>query len=114
MSRVRRTPPRARPDLSIIEGGRVALPDPTTRFGAGNLQNLPDGVTLACLAETIILALEGERRDYGVGDDVPLAAVDRVLALAARHGFRLPDSADRRHASAHISVGDPVHSASIA
>jgi predicted amino acid dehydrogenase len=104
---------RARPDLSIIEGGRVALPDPTIRFGVGNLQNLPDGVTLACLAETILLALEGERRDCGVGDDVPLAAVDRMLALAARHGFRLPDSAGR-HASARISVGDSVLSASIA
>jgi predicted amino acid dehydrogenase len=105
---------RARTDLSIIEGGRVALPDPTTRFGAGNLQNLPDGVTLACLAETILLALEGERRDCGVGDDVPLATVDRMLALAARHGFRLPDSAGRRHAPARLSVGDPVLSVSIA
>jgi acetylornithine/succinyldiaminopimelate/putrescine aminotransferase/predicted amino acid dehydrogenase len=105
---------RARTDLSIIEGGRVALPDPTIRFGVGNLQNLPDGVTLACLAETILLALEGERRDWGVGDDVPLAAADRMLALAARHGFRLPDSTGRRHASARISAGDSGLSASIA
>jgi predicted amino acid dehydrogenase len=105
---------RARTDLSIIEGGRVALPDPTTRFGAGNLQNLPDGVTLACLAETILLALEGERRDCGVGDDVPLATVDHMLALAARHGFRLPDSAGSRHAHARLSVDDPVLSVSIA
>src|SRR6266851_9340738 len=88
---------RARPDLSIIEGGRVALPDPTTRFGAGNLQNLPDGVTLACLAETILLALEGERRDCGIGDHVALAEVDRVMALARRHGFRLAGSAPNRN-----------------
>ncbi len=90
---------RARADLTVIEGGRVALPDPTTRFGVGNLQNLPEGVTLACLAETILLALEGERRDYGIGNDVPLAEVDHMLALAQRHGFRLatpaPDGAGR-------------------
>jgi acetylornithine/succinyldiaminopimelate/putrescine aminotransferase/predicted amino acid dehydrogenase len=80
---------RARDDLAVIEGGRVALPDPTARFGAGNLQNLPPGITLACLAETILLALEGDTRDHGIGDDVSLAEVDRVLALAERHGFRL-------------------------
>jgi predicted amino acid dehydrogenase len=80
---------RARDDLTVIEGGRVALPDPAIRFGTGNLQGLPDGVTLACLAETILLALEDERRDCGVGDNVPLAEVDRVMALARRHGFRL-------------------------
>jgi predicted amino acid dehydrogenase len=83
---------RARRDLTVIEGGRVVLPDPTTRFGVGNLQNLPAGVTLACLAETILLALEAETRDRGVGDDVALAEVDEVLALAARHGFGLATS----------------------
>jgi acetylornithine/succinyldiaminopimelate/putrescine aminotransferase/predicted amino acid dehydrogenase len=87
---------RARPDLCIIEGGRIALPDATTRFGMGNLQNLPDGVTLACLGETILLALEGAGSDSGVGDDVPLTAVDRMLELAARHGFGLEHRANGR------------------
>jgi predicted amino acid dehydrogenase len=80
---------RARADLTVIDGGLVALPDPTTRFGMGNLQGLPDGVQLACVAETILLALEGETRDCGIGNDVPLAEVDRMLAIAERHGFRL-------------------------
>src|SRR5262249_36803892 len=39
---------RARTDLTVIDGGLVALPDPTLRFGAGNLQGLPDGVQVAC------------------------------------------------------------------
>jgi len=80
---------RARPDLTIIDGGHVALPDPRVRFGAGNFRHLPDGVHLACLAETILLALEGDGRDWGVGDDVLLSEVDAILSLAARHGFRL-------------------------
>jgi predicted amino acid dehydrogenase len=84
---------RARGDLTVIEGGRVALPDPAIRFGAGNLQNLPDGITLACLAETIVLALEGDPRDSGIGDNAALAEVDRVMALAARHGFTLAGAA---------------------
>jgi predicted amino acid dehydrogenase len=82
---------RARPDITVIDGGLVALPYPHMRFGVGNLQGLPDGVQVACLSETILLALEGETRDYGIGNDVDLAEVDHVLALADRHGFRLAD-----------------------
>jgi predicted amino acid dehydrogenase len=80
---------RARRDLLVFDGGLVALPDPRVRYGAGNLVGLPDGVQLACLSETILLTLEGDRRDHGVGDDVPLSEVDYVMALAQRHGFRL-------------------------
>ncbi len=80
---------RARPDLFVFDGGLVALPDPAMRFGAGNLVGLPDGVQLACLSETVLLTLEGDRRDHGIGDDVPLAEVDYMMGLAERHGFRL-------------------------
>jgi acetylornithine/succinyldiaminopimelate/putrescine aminotransferase/predicted amino acid dehydrogenase len=80
---------RARADLTVIEGGRVLLPDASITFGVGNLVGLPAGVTLACLAETILLALEGEEQDYGVGYDVPVTHVDHVMALAKRHGIRV-------------------------
>jgi predicted amino acid dehydrogenase len=80
---------RSRTDLTVIEGGLVALPDPTLRFGAGNLVGLPDGVQLACFAETILLCLDGRTHDHGIGDDVPLAEVDLMMALAHRHGFGL-------------------------
>jgi predicted amino acid dehydrogenase len=80
---------RQRGDLTVIDGGLVALPDPRTRFGPGNLLGLPDGVQLACLSETILLALEGDRRDHGIGDDVPVNEVDYLMSLARRHGFRL-------------------------
>jgi acetylornithine/succinyldiaminopimelate/putrescine aminotransferase/predicted amino acid dehydrogenase len=80
---------RSRPDLVVVEGGLVRLPDPTLSFGPGNLQGLPPGVVLACLAETILHALEGTRADTGVGDEVPVEQVDRVMAMARRHGFGL-------------------------
>jgi acetylornithine/succinyldiaminopimelate/putrescine aminotransferase/predicted amino acid dehydrogenase len=82
---------RERTDLVVLDGGLVALPDPRTRFGAGNLLGLPDGVQLACLSETVLLALEGDQRDHGVGDEIPLAEVDDMMTLAARHGFRLAE-----------------------
>ena len=80
---------RARTDITFIEGGCVALPDPHTQFGIGNLGNLPAGVTLACLAETIVLSLAREKRDVGVGYDVPVQHVDHVMALTNKHGFYL-------------------------
>ncbi len=80
---------RARSDLTVIDGGLVSLPDPTLRFGPGNLQGLPDGIQLACLAETILLALEGDTQNHGIGDAVALAEVDGMMTLATRHGFGL-------------------------
>jgi acetylornithine/succinyldiaminopimelate/putrescine aminotransferase/predicted amino acid dehydrogenase len=88
---------RGRPDVIVIDGGLVGLPDPGLSFGPGNLQGLPPGLALACLAETIVHALEGTTADFGVGDDVPLAEADRALALAERHGFRAAPLADRGH-----------------
>jgi acetylornithine/succinyldiaminopimelate/putrescine aminotransferase/predicted amino acid dehydrogenase len=80
---------RARPDLAVVDGGLVLLPGPSLSFGPGNLQGLPGGVVLACLAETILHALDGTTRDTGVGDDVAVEDVERTLAMAARHGFGL-------------------------
>jgi predicted amino acid dehydrogenase len=91
---------RARDDLLVIDGGLVALPGPALRFGAGNLLGLPDGTQLACLAETILLALEGGGDDHGTGDDVPLAAVDYLMGLAEKHGFRPAPPWCRREAPA--------------
>jgi predicted amino acid dehydrogenase len=87
---------RARDDLLVIDGGLVSLPDPLARFGAGNLLGMPDGVQLACLSETILLALEGDSRDHGIGDRVALTEVDAMMRLARRHGFRLPPSTDEK------------------
>jgi acetylornithine/succinyldiaminopimelate/putrescine aminotransferase/predicted amino acid dehydrogenase len=89
---------RHRSDINFIEGGKVELPDPTIRFGAGNLNGLPSGVIFACLAETILLALEGKTCDHGIGYDLPLSEVDEMLGLAERHGFRLaPVSKETDH-----------------
>jgi acetylornithine/succinyldiaminopimelate/putrescine aminotransferase/predicted amino acid dehydrogenase len=80
---------RSRRDLTVIEGGLVELPDSTLRFGAGNLLGLPTGIQLACFAETMLLSLAGATGDHGIGDEVPLAEVDTMMALADRHGFQL-------------------------
>jgi acetylornithine/succinyldiaminopimelate/putrescine aminotransferase/predicted amino acid dehydrogenase len=80
---------RRRSDVTVIDGGLIALPDPALSFGPGNLQGLPPGIALACLSETILHALEGTHVDHGVGEDVPVEQADFVLALCRRHGFQV-------------------------
>lgn len=80
---------RARHDLRVIDAGLVALPDPTLSIGVGNLQGQPAGVALACLSETLLLALAGADGDYGIGDEVDCRDVDAIMQLAAHYGFAL-------------------------
>jgi acetylornithine/succinyldiaminopimelate/putrescine aminotransferase/predicted amino acid dehydrogenase len=80
---------RSRRDITVIDGGLVALPGTPRSIGAGNVQGQPPGVALACLSETMLLSLEGAARDHGVGDDLDVSAVDAMLDLAHRHGFTL-------------------------
>lgn len=76
-----------RPDVTIIEGGLIHMPDPTCRFGSQNLTNLPTGVAFSCLAETIVLTMAGKRRDYSIGKRPPLADAEEVFELAQAFGF---------------------------
>lgn len=75
-----------RDDVLILEGGLVQYPD-TISFGP-NL-GYRDGVNLACLSETVLLALEGDCRDYSIGNKLSLDTVHYLRELAKKHGFSL-------------------------
>jgi predicted amino acid dehydrogenase len=78
---------QARDDVLVIEGGMVAVPGPELDFGFNF--GFPPRMAFACMAEVMILALEGRLESYSIGRDI---AVDRVLemeALGAKHGFQL-------------------------
>ena len=75
-----------RDDVLVIEGGMVEVPGPVD-FGFNF--GFPPGKAYACMAETMALALEGRYEDYSVGEQITLAQVEEIGALAARHGFRL-------------------------
>jgi len=96
---------RGRADLTVVDGGIIALPDPDLGFGPGNLQGLPPGVALACLSETILLALDGTRVDHGVGDEVPLAEADFAMEMCRRHGFRVAARGAGRLDAARVRGG---------
>ena len=76
-----------RPDVTVIEGGLIHMPDPGCRFGQQNLTNLPTGVAFSCLAETIVLTMAGKRRDYSIGKRPALEDAEEIFALARGFGF---------------------------
>jgi predicted amino acid dehydrogenase len=77
---------RQRNDVLILEGGLVQYPD-SICFGP-NL-GYRDGVNLACLSETVLLALEGDCHDYSIGNRLSLETVQYLRELSRKHGFGL-------------------------
>ncbi len=77
---------KERDDVLIIEGGVVAVPGPVD-FGFNF--GFPPGTSYACMAETMILALEGRYESFSLGKELELARVREIGRLAAKHGFTL-------------------------
>jgi len=77
---------KARDDVLVIEGGLVKVPG-EVEFGFD--LGLPEGVTFACIAETMILALEGRYENYSLGRRLEVERVEEISRLAKKHGFRL-------------------------
>jgi fatty aldehyde-generating acyl-ACP reductase len=75
-----------RGDVFVIEGGMVEVPGPVD-FGFGF--GFPPGRAYACMAETMILALEGRYENYSLGRDIQVEQVEEIGRLGARHGFKL-------------------------
>lgn len=76
-----------REDVLVIDGGVVAVPGDNFDFGFDF--GFPPGLAYACMAETMILALEGRFEHYSIGPEIKLEQVREMGALAQKHGFRL-------------------------
>lgn len=77
-----------RNDVLVIEGGIVEVPgnvDFNFNFG------YPPGTSYACMAETIILTLEGKFINYTLGPKVKEKKVKEIMSLADKHGFSITD-----------------------
>lgn len=77
---------QGRPDILVIEGGVVRPPgkvDFNFYFG------LPPGLCYACMAETMILALEERYESYSIRGDISLDKVEEITRLGTKHGFEL-------------------------
>jgi predicted amino acid dehydrogenase len=74
-----------RPDVLVIESGEIELPGDVRMKTIG----LPDGVAFACLAETIVLALEGRYENFTVGRNLSWPKVKEIYRLGLKHGMKL-------------------------
>ncbi|MBO8169753.1 MAG: polysaccharide biosynthesis protein [Thermoanaerobacteraceae bacterium] len=75
-----------RDDVLVIEGGVVQVPGPVEfNFNFG----YPPGLALACMAETMILALEERYESFTLGREITIEQVDEISRLALKHGFKL-------------------------
>jgi acetylornithine/succinyldiaminopimelate/putrescine aminotransferase/predicted amino acid dehydrogenase len=74
-----------RPDVLVIDGGIIALPG-NPRVGP---YGITDGTSYACMAETMLLALEGHFEHTSVGGTLDMSEISRQRRLARKHGFAL-------------------------
>jgi hypothetical protein len=75
-----------RPDVLVIESGEIELP---TRVKGLKSIGLPPNVIYACLAETIVLALEGRFEVFTIGRDTEWEKVKEIYKLGLKHGMKL-------------------------
>jgi predicted amino acid dehydrogenase len=74
-----------RPDVLVIESGEIELPGNPEMKNIG----LPPKVAYACLAETIVLALEARFESFTVGREIEWEKVREIYRLGLRHGMKL-------------------------
>ena len=74
-----------RPDVLVIESGEVELPGNPELKDIG----LPPRVVYACLAETIVLALEGRFESFTIGRSIEWEKVREIYRMGLKHGMRL-------------------------
>jgi len=87
----------------VFDGGLVKPPFPVQ---LGPFQKLPQDLCWGCLGETMLLALEGETKDYSIGRDLSLGDADRVAEMAQRHGF---DPAEPQWRGVYLQDADFEH-----
>lgn len=75
-----------RNDVLVIEGGVIEVPgDVNFNFNFG----FPPKTAYACMAETMMLALEGRFESFTLGRDLTPEQLDEITAMANKHGFKL-------------------------
>ena len=85
-----------RPDVLVTEGGNMLLPgnphfERVREPGQDFDLNLPPRTALACMSETMVLALENRLEGYTLGRGIELEKVVEIEAMAKRCGFTLAD-----------------------
>lgn len=92
-----------RPDILVIDSGEIKLPG---EVDIGYNIGLEPGIVFACMAETILLTLEGRYENYTVGRNLDTQKAKELLQLFHKHLFQL---APLRSFDRAISDDDIAH-----
>jgi len=84
-----------RPDVRVLEAGLIDVPGGIDL----NMFGLSPGHVYACMAETMLLALEGPSRHFGLGAALRLDDIEHLARLSRIHGFEVS-----RHSSSPPSL----------
>jgi len=76
---------KLRPDLLIIDGGLIEVPGKPHLGFFG----LPQGLAYACMAESMMLALEQRYAHTSLGSSIDIEGAALMRHLADTHGFRI-------------------------
>ena len=77
---------KSRLDVLIINSGEVILPgDLDFKMNLG----LSKGVVFACLAETVVLCLEGLIEPFSMSREIPWQNIKKIYKLSKKHGVKL-------------------------
>lgn len=75
-----------RKDVFVFEGGVVSPPGEVEfNFNFG----FPPRTCYACMAETMLLALEGKFESFSLGRELDVKKIEEIDRLAERHGFQM-------------------------
>ncbi|MCX7795723.1 MAG: aminotransferase class III-fold pyridoxal phosphate-dependent enzyme [bacterium] len=75
-----------RPDVLVIDGGVVEIPG---KPSLGWYFGFERGLAYACMAETMMLALEKNYTDMSLGSDLTIEGINYFRELAKKHGFKV-------------------------
>ena len=78
--------PHQRRDILLVDAGLVSA-SPAVHLGLRSLGLEPKRSLNGCLAETMILALEGRAEPFSLGRELPVHKVLEIGRIAERHGF---------------------------
>lgn len=97
-----------RKDILVIEGGIINVPgDVNFGFNFG----FPPKTSYACMAETMILALEKRYENFSLGRSLDVNKVDIISRLAAKHGFSLAGFRNFERAITQSEIDQVMHCA---
>ena len=95
-----------RKDVLVIEGGIIKVPgDVNFRFNFG----FPPKTSYACMAETMILALEKRYESFSLGRTLDIEKVDLISKLATKHGFGLAGFRNFERAITKSEIDEVMH-----